>query len=209
TFNREDNFKFGSVGQAQPGVELKIAPDGEILGRGPNIAQGYFKQPEATAGVFLADGWFATGDIGTIDPEGFLFITDRKKDLIVTAGGINIPPQNNEDPPKGEALISPATVHRDRPPHSAPPITPHHEELAKFARAQGILNADPAALAKHPVVIDRVSRIVEARNAELQSYAKIKKFLILPDDFTVDNGLLTPTLKLKRKPITEKHKDEL
>src|SRR5262249_58341813 len=125
TFNREDNFKFGSVGQAQPGVELKIAPDGEILGRGPNIAQGYFKQPEATAGVFLADGWFATGDIGTIDPEGFLFITDRKKDLIVTAGGINIAPQNIENLPKGEPFISQAMGPRARPPYPVAPIPPN------------------------------------------------------------------------------------
>ena len=209
TFNREDHFKFGTVGQAQPGVELKIAADGEILGRGPNIAKGYFKKPEATAEVFLADGWFATGDIGTIDAEGFLSITDRKKDLIVTAGGINIAPQNIENLLKGDPFISQAMVHGDRRPYPVALITLNPEELAKFAQAQGILNADPAALAKHPKVIERVSRIVEERNGELQSYAKVKKFLILPDDFTVDNGLLTPTLKVKRKIITEQHKDQL
>jgi long-chain acyl-CoA synthetase len=209
TFNREDHFKFGTVGQAQPGVELKIAADGEILGRGPNIAKGYFKKPEATAEVFLADGWFATGDIGTIDSEGFLSITDRKKDLIVTAGGINIAPQNIENLLKGDPFISQAMVHGDRRPYPVALITLNPEELAKFAKAQGILNADPAALAKHPKVIERVSRIVEERNGELQSYAKVKKFLILAEDFTVDNGLLTPTLKVKRKIITEQHKDQL
>jgi len=209
TFNRADNFKFGSVGQAQPGVELKIAPDGEILGRGRNIAKGYFKKPEATAEVFLADGWFATGDIGTIDADGFLFITDRKKDLIVTAGGINIAPQNIENLLKGDPFISQAMVHGDKRPYPVALITLNPEELAKFARAQGILVTDPATLAKHPKVIERVSRIVEARNAGLQSYAKIKKFAILPDDFTIDNGLLTPTLKVKRKIITEKHKELL
>ncbi len=209
TFNREEHFKFGSVGQAQPGVELKIAPDGEILGRGPNIAKGYFKKPEATAEVFLADGWFATGDIGTIDAEGFLFITDRKKDLIVTAGGINIAPQNIENLLKGDPFISQAMVHGDRRPYPVALITVNPEELLKFAKTEGILTTDATALAKHPKVVERVSRIVEARNAELQSYAKIKKFMILPEDFTVDNGLLTPTLKVKRKIITERHKGEL
>jgi len=209
TFNREDHFKFGTVGQAQPGVELKIAPDGEILGRGPNIAQGYFKKPEATAEVFLPDGWFATGDIGAIDGEGFLSITDRKKDLIVTAGGINIAPQNIENLLKGDPFISQAMVHGDRRPYPVALITLNPDELAKFAREQGILVTDRAALVRQPKIIERVSRIVEARNAELQSYAKIKKFAILPDDFTVENGLLTPTLKVKRKLITEAHRELL
>jgi long-chain acyl-CoA synthetase len=206
TFNRLDNFKFGSVGQAQPGVELKIAPDGEILGRGANIAQGYFKKPEATAEVFLRDGWFATGDIGTIDSEGFLFITDRKKDLIVTAGGINIAPQNIENLLKGDPFISQAMVHGDKRPYPVALITLNPDELAKFAREQGIIVTDPATLAKHPKVVERVSRSIEERNAGLQSYAKIKKFAILPGDFTIDNGFLTPTLKVKRKIITETNK---
>ncbi len=209
TFNREDNFKFGSVGQAQPSVELKIASDGEILGRGPNIAKGYFKKPEATKEVFLPDGWFATGDIGKIDSEGFLYITDRKKDLIVTAGGINIAPQNVENLLKGDPFISQAMVHGDKRPYPVALITLNPEELAKFAREQGILVTDPAALAKHPKVLERVSRSIEERNAGLQSYAKIKKFAILSDDFTIDNGLLTPTLKVKRKIITDQHKELL
>ncbi len=209
TFNRLDHFKFGSVGQAQPGIEVKIAPDGEILGRGPNIAKGYFKKPEATAEVFLADGWFATGDIGRIDEEGFLFITDRKKDLIVTAGGMNIAPQNIENLLKGDPFISQAMVHGDKRPYPVAIITLNPEELAKFAKEQGILNTEPAALAKHPKVVERVSRIVEVRNHELQSYAKVKKFAILPGDFTVENGLLTPTLKVKRRIITDTHRELL
>jgi long-chain acyl-CoA synthetase len=209
TNNREDHFKFGSVGQALPGVELKIAPDGEILGRGKNIAKGYFKKPEATAEVFLSDGWFATGDIGKIDEDGFLFITDRKKDLIVTAGGMNIAPQNIENLLKGDPFISQVMVHGDKRPYPVALITVNPEELAKFAKEQGILNTEPAALARHPKVMERVSRIVEQRNTELQSYAKVKKFAILPNDFTVDNGLLTPTLKVKRKLITEKNRETL
>jgi long-chain acyl-CoA synthetase len=209
TFNRLDNFKFGSVGQAQPGIEIKIAPDGEILGRGANIAKGYFKKPEATAEVFLPDGWFATGDIGRLDGDGFLYITDRKKDLIVTAGGMNIAPQNIENLLKGDPFISQAMVHGDRRPYPVALLTLNPEELAKFAREQGILDTDPASLARHPKVVERVSRIVEERNGELQSYAKVKKFSILPADFTVENGLLTPTLKVKRKIITDKHRELL
>jgi long-chain acyl-CoA synthetase len=209
TFNREDNFKFGSVGQAQPGVELEIAPDGEILGRGANIAVGYFKRPEATAEVFRADGWFATGDIGTIDSEGFLYITDRKKDLIVTAGGMNIAPQNIENLLKGDPFISQVMVHGDKRPYPVALITLNPEELAKFARAEGLLVTDPAVLARHPKVLERVSRTIEERNSGLQSYARIKKFAILPDDFTMDNGLLTPTLKVRRRVITDQHKELL
>ncbi len=209
TFNRLDNFRFGSVGQAQPGIEIKIAPDGEILGRGGNIAKGYFKKPEATAEVFLPDGWFATGDIGRVDGDGFLYITDRKKDLIVTAGGMNIAPQNIENLLKGDPFISQAMVHGDKRPYPVALITVNPEELAKFAREQGILNTDPATVVKHPKVVERVSRIVEERNGELQSYAKVKKFAILPGDFTVENGLLTPTLKVKRKVITEKNRELL
>jgi long-chain acyl-CoA synthetase len=204
--NREDNFKFGSVGVPLPGVEIKIAADGEILGRGANIAKGYFKKPEATAEVFLKDGWFATGDIGRLDEDGFLYITDRKKDLIVTAGGMNIAPQNIENLLKTDPFISQVMVHGDRRPYPVALITLNAEELAKFAKEQGILAPDPAALAKHPKVVEKVSRIVEQKNTELQSYAKIKKFAILPEDFTVENGLLTPTLKVKRKVISEKHR---
>ena len=209
TFNRLDHFKFGSVGQAQPGIEIKIAPDGEILARGGNIAQGYFKKPEATAEVFLADGWFATGDIGRVDEDGFLFITDRKKDLIVTAGGMNIAPQNIENLLKGDPFISQAMVYGDQRPYPVALITLNPEELAKFAREQSIVDTDPASLVKNAKVVERVSRIVEGRNAELQSYARVKKFLILPGDFTVENGLLTPTLKVKRRVITDKNRELL
>jgi long-chain acyl-CoA synthetase len=205
TFNRPTHFKFGSVGQALPGLEVKIAPDGEIMGRGPNIAKGYFKKPDATAEVFLGDGWFATGDIGRLDEDGFLFITDRKKDLIITAGGINIAPQNIENLLKGDPFISQVLVHGDKRPYPVALITLNPEELTAFAKAQNIAVPDVATLCKHPTVVGRVEKIVEQRNAELQSYAKIKKFQILPEDFTVDNGMLTPTLKVKRKVIREKY----
>jgi long-chain acyl-CoA synthetase len=209
TNNREDAYRFGSVGRPMPGVEVTIAPDGEILGRGGNIAKGYFKKAEATREVFLEDGWFATGDIGRFDEDGFLFITDRKKDLIVTAGGMNIAPQNIENLLKGDPFISQVMVHGDRRPYPVALITLNPEELAKFAREQGIMASDPSVLAKHPKIVERVQRTVDQKNSELQSYAKIKKFVILPEDFTVENGGLTPTLKVKRKVISERHRPVL
>ncbi|MBI3825032.1 MAG: long-chain fatty acid--CoA ligase [Candidatus Rokubacteria bacterium] len=208
TFNRPDHFKFVSVGEALPGVELRIADDGEILARGPNIAtRGYWKQPEATAAVFEPDGWFHTGDIGHLDAEGFLFITDRKKDLIVTAGGMNIAPQNIENLLKTDPFVSQAMVYGDRRPYPVALITVTPEELTKFAREQGILATDPALVIKDPRVVERVGRIVEDKNTQLQSYAKIKRWAILPEDFTIDNGALTPTLKVKRKVVTERHRE--
>ncbi|HEU4366903.1 MAG TPA: long-chain fatty acid--CoA ligase [Methylomirabilota bacterium] len=210
TFNRPDRFKFGSVGQALPGVELKIAPDGEILARGPNIAtRGYYKQPEATREVFEPSGWFHTGDIGRLDEDGFLFITDRKKDLIVTAGGMNLAPQNIENLLKADPFISQVLVHGDRRPYPVALITLNPDELGKFAREQGVLTTDPAALARHPKVVERVARTVEEKNTNLQSYARIKKFTILSGDFTLEGGELTPTLKVKRKVVAEKYKKEL
>jgi long-chain acyl-CoA synthetase len=208
TFNRPDRFKFGSVGQALPGCEVVIAADGEILARGPNVAtRGYWGQPDATAAVFEPDGWFHTGDIGHLDPDGFLFITDRKKDLIVTAGGMNLAPQNIENLLKGDPFVSQAMVYGDRRPYPVALITVNPDELAKLARERGILTAEPDLLVKHPAVVERVGRIVELKNVDLQSYAQIKKFAILPGDFTQDGGELTPTLKVKRKVVAEKYRD--
>jgi long-chain acyl-CoA synthetase len=210
TFNRIDRFKFGSVGQAIPGVELKIAEDGEILARGPNVAtRGYLNQPEATAGAFGPDGWFHTGDIGRMDDEGFLYITDRKKDIIVTAGGANIAHQNIENLLKGDPLVSQAMVYGDRRPYPVALITLNPAETAKIAREHGLLVTDHAALTRHPAVLDRVGRVVEAKNAALQSYARIKRFTVLPVDFTEFGGELTPTQKIKRKVVAARHRDVL
>jgi long-chain acyl-CoA synthetase len=210
TFNRPDRFKFGSVGQTLPGVQLRIAADGEILARGPNIATlGYFKQPEATREVFDLDGWFHTGDIGTIDGDGFLVITDRKKDLIVTAGGMNIAPQNIENLLKADPFISQVMIYGDRRPYPVALITVNPEELSKFAREQGILTSEAAAIVKHPKVVERVGRTVEEKNTQLQSYAKIKRFTVLASDFTLDGGELTPTLKVKRRVVSQKYKDAI
>ncbi len=210
TFNSPDRFKFGSVGRALPGVELKIAADGEILAHGANIAtRGYYKQAQATADVFEPSGWFHTGDIGHVDKDGFLFITDRKKDMIVTAGGMNIAPQNIENLLKTDPFVSQAMVYGDRKPYPVALVTINPEELVKFAREQGILAAEPQVIVKHPKIVERVERIVEEKNTQLQSYAKIKKFAVLPVDFTQDGGELTPTLKVKRKVVTEKYRSVL
>ena len=207
TFNRPDRYRLGSVGQATPGVELRIAADGEILIRGANVAtSGYFKQPEATAAVFEPSGWFHSGDIGRIDEDGFLFITDRKKDIIITAGGMNIAPQNIENLLKADPFISQVMVYGDRKPYPVALITISADELSKFARDQGILGTDPAVLVKHAAVVERVGRTVEEKNTHLQSYAKVKKFAILSDEFTQEGGELTPTLKVKRKVVTEKYR---
>jgi long-chain acyl-CoA synthetase len=208
TFNRIDRFKFGSVGQAMPGVELRVAADGEIVARGPNIAtRGYFRQPDATAEVFEPTGWFRTGDIGEIDADGFVFITDRKKDLIVTAGGMNIAPQNIENALKSDPLISQAMVYGDRRPYPVALITLGQEELSKFASQAGLLITDVAVLVGHPKIVERVERTVEARNRELPGYARIKRFAVLPADFTQENGQLTPTLKVKRRVVAEQYHD--
>jgi long-chain acyl-CoA synthetase len=210
TFNRATRFKFGSVGQALPGVELRIASDGEILARGPNVAtRGYFKQPEVTGAVFDPSGWFHTGDVGRLDEDGFLFITDRKKDVIVTAGGMNIAPQNIENLLKADPFISQVMVYGDRRPYPVALITVNPDELRQLARAEGIAETDPAGLVRHPKVVARVGRTVEDKNAQLQSYARIKKFAVLPADFTQDGGELTPTLKVKRKVVAEKYRDTL
>jgi long-chain acyl-CoA synthetase len=210
TFNSPTHYKFGSVGRALPGVEVRIADDGEILARGPNVAtSGYYNQPQATAEVFEPSGWFHTGDIGRLDADGFLFITDRKKDLIVTAGGMNIAPQNIENLLKGDPFVSQVMVYGDRRPYPVALITVSPEELSKFARDQGILTTDPSVVTKHPKVMERVARIVEEKNSQLQSYAKIKKFTVLPADFTQEGGELTPTLKVKRKVVSEKYQQAI
>jgi long-chain acyl-CoA synthetase len=209
TANRPDRYKFGTVGQPFPGVELRIADDGEILGRGPNIAKGYYKLPEDTAAVFRADGWFATGDIGEIDADGFLRITDRKKDLIVTAGGKNVAPQNIENLLKTDRYISQAMVHGDRQPYLTAILTLDPDEITAYAQAQGIEDTRMEALAANPLIVKLLDERVAAINQRLPSFESIKKFVIAAEDFSQESGELTPTLKVKRKVVTEKYATEL
>jgi long-chain acyl-CoA synthetase len=207
TFNRIDRFKFGSVGQALPGVELRIAPDGEILARGPSIAtRGYLGMPDATAETFEPDGWLRTGDIGWIDDQGFLFITDRKKDMIVTSGGANIAPQQIESLLRADPLVGEALVYGDGRPYAVALIALDTSELLKLARDRGIAVGDIASLAHHAEVLDRVARAVDAANERLPSPARIKKFAVVPSAFTEETGELTPTLKVKRKVVADRYR---
>jgi long-chain acyl-CoA synthetase len=209
TANRPDSYKFGTVGQAFPGVELRIADDGEILGRGPNIAKGYYKLPEDTAAVFGEDGWFATGDIGEIDADGFLRITDRKKDLIVTAGGKNVAPQNIENLLKTDRYISQAMVYGDKQKYLTAIVTLDPDAITAYAHEQGIEDTRMDALVVNPAIVKLLDERVAAVNQRLPSFESIKKFVIAPEDFTQEGGELTPTLKVKRKVVTAKYADEL
>ena len=204
TVNRPDHYKFGTVGPAIDGVTLKIAADGEILAKGPNIARGYYRRPEATAESWDRDGWFHTGDIGEIDSDGFLRITDRKKDLIKTSGGKYVAPQNIENLLKTQPHISQAVVIGDNRKYCVALVTVDAEEVERFARAQQLEMADRGVLAQHPKVVELIEGEVQTVNQQLASYESIKYFRILDRDFAQETGELTPSLKVKRKVVTER-----
>lgn len=239
--NRPDAFKLGTVGPTVPYVEQKIADDGEILDRGPGMMVGYWKRPEATAEAIDADGWLHTGDIGEFDEDGFLRITDRKKDIIITAGGKNIAPQNLENLLKTTAPISQVMVYGDRRPYLVALVTLDPETAADYGAAQGVISAEEAAKLKEAaaalaspattpearaaaakVRLELTTRLaadakikawVDAAVAEvnrgLASYESIKKVHILPGDFSMEDGELTPTLKLKRKVVVERYQAQI
>ncbi len=207
--NRPGAFRFGTVGQAFPGVELRIAEDGEILARGPNVARGYYRKPEETAAVFRPDGWFHTGDIGEIDADGFLRITDRKKDLIKTAGGSYVAPQQIENLLKAHPFVSQAVVEGDRRPYPVALVTLNAEELAKLARTCGLGDKPVAELIRDAAVLARVQGIVDDVNRHLPSYAQLKRFAVVPGDFSQEGGELTPTLKVRRREVRAKYRDLL
>lgn len=204
TINRPDHFKFGTVGLPVPGVEVRIASDGEILMRGPNLMTGYWRDPEATAEA-MAGGWFHTGDIGELDTDGFLRITDRKKDIIVTAGGKNVAPQNIENHVKASPWISQCMVYGDRRKFLSGLITLDDDAIKKWAQDRGIAYSSFAELTQNAEVFKFVQSIIDEKNRTLASYETIKKFAILERDLTVEDGDLTPSLKLRRKEVTSKY----
>jgi long-chain acyl-CoA synthetase len=206
--NRPEKYAFGTVGPAVPGIELKIADDGEILVRGGSVMKEYYGKPDATREAIDTDGWFHTGDIGVIE-NGVLRITDRKKDIIVNAGGKNIAPQNLENALKATPFISQVMVHGDKRPYLVALITLNEENVAKWARDNTVSAATLAELAREPKVRTLIQQFVDELNAKEPSYSSIKKFAILPHDFSQDTGELTPTLKVKRKFTSEKYKDIL
>jgi long-chain acyl-CoA synthetase len=201
--NRPDRFRFGTVGTAMPGFEIKIAEDGEILIKGPTIFGGYYKDEAATREVLTEDGWLRSGDVGELDEDGFLTITDRKKDLIVTAGGKNVAPQNLENELKSSRYVSQALVVGDRRPYIAALVTLDEPEVQAWAAEQGY-DGDLAALARQENVRQLMEEIVEAVNADRSRFEQIKRFAILPRDFSAEHEEVTPTLKLRRR-ICEAH----
>ncbi len=201
--NRPNRFKFGTVGPALPGIELTTAEDGEILVRGPTVFAGYYNDEEATNAVLPGDGWLHTGDVGEIDEDGFLTITDRKKDIIVTAGGKNVSPQNIENSLKSVTWVSQALVVGDRRPHLIALITLDEDEVGKWAAERG-LEGDVTELSQRDDVRKLVEEAVERVNEGLPRYAQIRGFEILHRDFSAEENEITPTLKLKRR-IVEEH----
>ena len=193
TVNDPDDFRFGTVGRAVEGCEIKLDADGEILIRSETIFTGYYKEPEATALAFTEDGWFRSGDVGEIDADGFVKITDRKKDLIITAGGKNIAPQNLENALKASRFISQALIVGDRRPYVTALITLDWDEVNASGR-------DPQQL---------VEELVEAVNRDRVRVEQIKRFAILPRDFTQEDGELTPTLKLRRRVVHDHFAEEI
>jgi len=193
TVNRPRRFRFGTVGPAMPGVEVKADAEGELLIRSETVFAGYLKDDEATRAVLMDDGWLRSGDVGQIDEDGFVTITDRKKDIIVTAGGKNLAPQNIENSLKGSRYVSQALVVGDRRPYVTALITLDDDEVAKA-------NRDVQAL---------VQRAVDEVNRDLSRFEQIKRFAIVPREFSPEEGEVTPTLKLKRRVIEERFADEI
>jgi long-chain acyl-CoA synthetase len=203
--NRYENYKFGTVGKALPGTEIRIAPDGEILVRGPHVCKEYFRDPEATREAIDPEGWLHTGDIGELDSEGFLRITDRKKDIIVTSGGKNVAPQNVENLLKNDKFISQAFVYGDRRKYLTALITLSAEDMVRWAEQNGVQESDPVRLAKNPKVEEMMRGRVGEINRQLASFEQVKKFVLLGTDFSQETGELTPTLKVKRKVVIKKY----
>jgi long-chain acyl-CoA synthetase len=207
TVARPDAFKFGKVGRAFNGCEIKIADDGEILVRGPNIFQGYYKNEEATRET-LEDGWLHTGDIGELDEDGYLSITGRKKDIIITAGGKNITPANLEAEIKQSPVVSQCVVIGDRKPYLVALITLDMEECAKLAEEKG-WPTDPAELAGHEGMRALIREHIEKVNEKFARVEQVKKFEILPHDLSQETGELTPTLKVKRNVVADKYERDV
>jgi long-chain acyl-CoA synthetase len=204
--NLPDDVRIGTVGRPIPGTQFKIAPDGEILIKGRGVMRGYHNRPDATAEAIDAEGWFHTGDIGTIDKDGFCRITDRKKDIIVTAGGKNVAPQNLENLLKSKcSLISQAVVHGDKRKFLSAVFTIDEENATKWARDNGV-PGDYKAITQSPALNDAIGNVVKEVNSTLASYETLKKWKVLDHDFVVGDQL-TPSLKVKRKLCNEKYKD--
>jgi len=207
TISSPEDFKIGTIGKPLPGCEVKIADDGEILVKGPNVFKGYYKNEEATRET-IVDGWLHTGDLGAIDSDGFLTITGRKKDIIITAGGKNITPANLENEIKQHPLVSQCVVVGDRRPYLVALVTLDPEDAVAYAKEHG-LPEDPAQLAANEDVRKAIEAHVETINEKFARVEQVKKIAILPHDLSQESGELTPTLKVKRAVVTAKHENEI
>ena len=209
TVNKPGAVKLGAVGLPLPGVEIRIAEQGEILGRGPNIMKGYWNKPEATAEVIDDEGWFHTGDVGELDGDGFLRITDRIKNIIVTAGGKNIAPAPIESAAAMSPFVSQVVMLGDQRRFASLLVVPDFENLEPWAKQQGIDAADRQRLARDPRVVELLERETLGRLQEFARYETPKKIAVVPDEFTIESGILTPTLKVKRRVVEERYQDEI
>jgi long-chain acyl-CoA synthetase len=204
--NSPGAHRLGTVGRPLPNVEVRIADDGEILVRGPSVFQGYWNMPEESAAAFTADGFFKTGDVGNLDADGFLSVTDRKKDLIKTSGGKFIAPQPIERKLQSNQYVGEAIIIGDRRKFPAVVIAPDFNELERWAREEGVSFASREDLVSQEKVRALFDAIVAEANRELAQFERLKKFLIVADEFTVADGSLTPTLKLKRRVVEERYR---
>lgn len=202
--NHEDMPRIGTVGPPVPGTEIRIAPDGEILVRGPQVMKGYYNNPKATAEVIDPDGWFHTGDIGELTDEGCLRITDRKKDIIVTAGGKNVAPQPIENRLKTHALVEQVVMVGDKRKFPALLVVPAFAVLEPWARAQGVPEGDREALLQDPIVQQHMWNEIDAHLGSLSRFERPKKLGLLADEFTIEDGTLTPSMKVRRRVVQER-----
>ena len=207
TTNTPTAFRLGTVGQPAPGVEVRVAADGEILTRSPLNTPGYLNRPDMTAELIDSDGWLHTGDIGSLDSDGFLSVLDRKKELIITSGGENISPAAIENLLVAHQLIGQALAFGDRRPYVVGLLTLDGDVAPAWARARGIDATELAELAGHPAVLAAVAEAVTAANARLARVQQVKRWRLLPVEWTAESEELTPTLKLKRRIVHAKYAD--
>jgi long-chain acyl-CoA synthetase len=201
--------RMGSVGKPLQNVETKLAADGELLLRGPSVFQGYWNKPEATAESFDAEGWFLTGDVARMDEDGFLYITDRKKDLLKTSGGKLIAPQPIENQLKADGLVGHAAVVGDKKKFAAVLISPHFPALEAWAKEKGIGVEDRRQLVAHPAVLALYQQVVDRVNATLASFQTLKRLHVVAEEWTLDSGELTPSMKLKRPVVEQRYAAEI
>ncbi|MBV9311041.1 MAG: AMP-binding protein, partial [Solirubrobacterales bacterium] len=207
TVSTLDHFKFGTVGHAMPGVEIRTAgEDSEILMRGPNVFREYWRNEEATNDTIDSEGWLHTGDVGDLDDEGYLKITGRKKDIIITAGGKNLTPSNIENDLKQSRFISQAVMYGDRKPYPVALITLDEEEIVPWAK-ENDLPEELGELAESDKVQELIQKELDRANSNYAQVEQIKRFKVLDHDLSVDSGELTPTLKVKRNVINERYED--